>query len=73
MLFFEEKYSQNKNDKILLFSVTVSISNHVSFLERHCRVCCMVLGKQKYLCSHHESLLKSVGVNLSRNPSTVFL
>lgn len=41
------------------------MSNHVSFLERHCRVCCKVLGKQKYLCSHHESLLKSLGVNLS--------
>ena len=28
-------------------------------------MCCKVLGKQKYLCSHHESLLKSLGVNLS--------
>ena len=41
------------------------MSTHITFVERHCRVCCKVLGKQKYQCSHHESLLMSLGVDLS--------
>ena len=69
--FFEERYSYNKNYKNLLFSATMSMSTHTSFLERHCRVCCKVLGKQNHRCSQHESLLRGLGVDVSSDKAEV--
>ena len=69
--FLKERYSYNKNYKILLFSATMSISTHTSFLERHCRVCCKVLGKQNHRCSQHDSLLRSLGVDVSSDKAEV--
>ena len=72
MLFFEERYSYIKNYKNLLFCATMSMSTHTSFLERHCRVCCKVLGKQNHRCSQHESLLRGLGVDVSSDKTEVY-
>ena len=60
---------------IIINNIHIFIANSqqysISFLERHGRVCCKVLGKQKYQCSHHESLLKSLGVDLSIDSSEI--
>ena len=52
---------------IPLYSMSES-SKHLDFLNRHCRVCGKRLGRDKYDCTKHSTILKVYGLDPSDEP-----